>query len=44
MQILDYHMGVKCFYATRVIFLLQGASVETANQCGGRKKTSFAKK
>ena len=25
-------------------FLLQGVSVETVNQCGGRKKTSFAKK
>ena len=25
-------------------FLLQGVSVETFNQCGGRKKTSFAKK
>ena len=25
-------------------FLLQGVSMETADQCGGRKKTSFAKK
>ena len=30
--------------ATLLIFLLQGVSVETADQCGGRKKTSFAKK
>ena len=30
--------------ATLLIFLLQGVGVETANQCGVRKKTSFAKK
>ena len=30
--------------ATLLIFLLQVVSVETVNQCGGRKKTSSAKK
>ena len=29
--------------ATLLIFLSQGVSVETANQCGGKNKTSFAK-
>ena len=36
------HREKNCYFID--FFLLQGVSVETANQCGGRKKTSFTKK
>ena len=37
------HREKNCYF-TDFFFLLQGVSVETAIQCGGREKTSFTKK